>query len=359
MNSPSTRREFTAVLARGALAASLAPAAVRLSAAEPSAPAAPAPPPRPRAFTLPPVSQNVKLANVRMRDACVLADPTTQTYTIIASAFRGVRAYTSKDLLTWEGPHLIFSTPDDFWPGVEMRGIWAPELHRYKNNYYLFLTFDTATKLSEQWRNWLPRVRRASQVLVGDSALGPFKPFAARPTLPEDMMTLDGTLWVEDGVPYMVYCHEWVQIVNGTVEMIPLTDDLSATVGEPTRLFFGNDGPWTKRSDQYGCWVTDGPYLYTSKSGKLFMIWSSGGAHGYTTGVAISDSGKLKGPWRHQAEPLYANDGGHGMIFERFDGQLMLVLHSPNKTTERALFFELDDTGDTLRIVRPFPPPTP
>jgi hypothetical protein len=81
--------------------------------------------------------------------------------------------------------------------------------------------------------------------------------------------------------------------------MIRLADNLSSTVGEPTRLFFGNDGPWVKRSDQYGGWVTDGPYLYKSKSGKLFMIWSSGGATGYATGIAISDSGKLQGPWRH------------------------------------------------------------
>jgi hypothetical protein len=78
------------------------------------------------------------------------------------------------------------------------------------DKYYLFLTFDSATKFPEQWRNWLPRMRRGSQILVGASPLGPFAPFASRPTLPEDMMTLDGTLWVEDGVPYMVYCHEWV-----------------------------------------------------------------------------------------------------------------------------------------------------
>ncbi len=313
----------------------------------------PAPPPA--AQVLPPFSSDLKLADVRMRDACILPDPTTQTYTIIASAWRGVRAYTSKDLITWEGPHLIFQTPDNFWPGAEMRGIWAPELHRYKDKYYLFLTFDTATKLGEQWRNWLPRVRRGSQILVGDSPLGPFKPFENRPTPPEDMMTLDGTLWVEDGVPYMVFCHEWVQIVNGTVEMIQLKDDLSGTVGEPKRLFFGNDGPWTKRSDEFGCWVTDGPSLYQSKSGKLFMIWSSGSPTGYATGVAISDSGKLAGPWRQQAAPLYAEDGGHGFIFKRLDGQLMLVLHSPNKATERARLFELEDTGETLRIIRPFP----
>jgi arabinan endo-1,5-alpha-L-arabinosidase len=302
-----------------------------------------------------PVSQNVKLADVRMRDACILADTTTGTYTIIASAIRGVRAYTSKDLVAWEGPHMIFQTPENFWPQVEMRGIWAPELHRYREKYYLFLTFNTATQFPEQWRNWLPRVKRGSQVLVGDSPLGPFAPLADHSTLPEDMMTLDGTLWVEDGAPYMVFCHEWVQIVNGTVEMIRLTDDLSATIGEPKRLFFGNDAAWSRRSDQYGCWVTDGPSLHQSKSGKLFMIWSSGGKGGYTTGVAISDSGKLAGPWRQQAEPLFGEDGGHGFLFKRFDGQLMLVLHQPNKDTERARLFELEDTGETLRIVRAFP----
>jgi hypothetical protein len=28
-------------------------------------------------------------------------------------------------------------------------------------------------------------------------------------------MALDGTLWVEDGVPYMIFCHEWIQITDG------------------------------------------------------------------------------------------------------------------------------------------------
>ncbi len=67
--------------------------------------------------------------------------------------------------------------------------------------------------------------------------------------------------------------------------------------------------------------------------------------------------GKLRGPWVQQAKPLFAEDGGHGMIFKRFDGQLMLVLHQPNKVTERARLFELEDTGETLRIKRPFPAP--
>jgi len=39
----------------------------------------------------------------------------------------------------------------------------------------------------------------------------------------------------------MVYCHEWVQIKDGTVEMIQLKDDLSETVGDPIHLFDGSD----------------------------------------------------------------------------------------------------------------------
>ncbi len=308
----------------------------------------------------------IKLADVRMRDVFILADETTKTYYAVSSSFapsstfasgtegRGrpaVQAYTSKDLVTWDGPHIIFQTPADFWGNTNIQGIWAPELHRHKGKYYLFATFDTDSKLPEQWRNWLPRVKRGTQILVGDSPLGPFKPFKNHSTLPVDMMTLDGTLWIEDGVPYMVYCHEWVQIKDGTVEMIQLKDDLSETIGEPVHLFNGSDASWNRKSPQYSCWVTDGPYLYRSRTGKLIMIWSSFGTRGYTIGVAESTSGKLRGPWTQQAEPLVTDDRGHGMIFKRFDGQLMLVFHQPNKRPlERARFFELEDAGDTLRV---------
>lgn len=304
-----------------------------------------------------------KLADVRMRDVCILADEKTKTYYAISSGraaakegFRNaaVRAFKSKDLINWEGPHTIFQTPSDIWGDVNIIGIWAPEMQIYKGKYYLFLTFDTDAKLGEQWRDWLPRVRRASQILVADSPLGPFKPFSNKPTLPADMMTLDATLWVEDNVPYTVFAHEWVQIKDGTIEYVRLKDDLSEIVGEPKKLFDGSDAPWARKSPEWSCWVTDAPYLYKSKSGKLFMIWSSFSKTGYTTGVAVSESGKLAGHWKQKAEPLYADDGGHAMIFKRFDGQLMLVLHSPNKNTERAKMFEIEDTGETLRVVKPF-----
>ncbi len=294
--------------------------------------------------------ESTTLEKIRMRDPCILPDQKSQMYYLVGSTGRGVRVYSSKDLVQWTGPQIVFQVDDGFWGDIPINAIWAPEMHSYRGKYYLFLTFSTNHKLAEQWRNWLARVRRGSEILVAESPHGPFKPFPNHATLPADMMTLDGTLWVEDGVPYMVFCHEWVQITNGTIEYIRLKEDLSGTVGEPAVLFRGEEAPWSQMSKRHGSHVTDGPYLLQSKSGKLFMIWSSLGKQGYTTGVAISDSGKLAGPWRQQAEPLYANDGGHGMLFRTFQGELMLVLHQPNSKSETPRLFRVEDTGETLKI---------
>lgn len=71
-------------------------------------------------------------------------------------------------------------------------------------------------------------------------------------------------------------------------------------------------------------------------------------------GIAISPSGKLAGPWQQQEEPVYKDDGGHGMLFTTFDGRLMMVLHSPNNREARPRIFEMEDTGDTLKIAKEF-----
>lgn len=88
-----------------------------------------------------------KLADIRMRDVCILLDEKTGTYYAISSGraaakegFRisAVRAFTSKDLLNWEGPHTIFQTPADLWGDVNITSIWAPEMHFYKGNITFF-----------------------------------------------------------------------------------------------------------------------------------------------------------------------------------------------------------------------------
>ena len=78
---------------------------------------------------------------------------------------------------------------------------------------------------------------------------------------------------------------------------------------------------------------------------------------GYMVGIAESTSGKLAGPWIHQPEAMFSEGGGHPMLFRTFDGKLMMTLHSPNSgPNQRIHFFEMEDTGETLRIARRFTP---
>ena len=321
------------------------------------------------------------LADLRLRDPCILPDPETQTYYLVtplhpseAQPRPRVGVYTSTDLETWHGPFTVFEAPDDFWirPSPDApwprAPIWAPEMHAYGGKFYLFLTFNTEIPLPDASppaaataeeaasgaaspKAWPPLVMRGSQVLVSDSPVGPFRAFHNHAHTPADQMTLDGTLWVEDGVPYMVYCHEWVQLGDGTIEAIRLTDDLSATVGEPVTLFKGSDVRWARPDqDRY---VTDAPFLYRTRTGRLLMLWSSFGWLGYMSLIAASESGTLRGPWIQLMRPLFTDDGGHAMVFRAFDGRLMAVLHQLNRAPrEHALLFELDDTGETLEIVR-------
>jgi beta-glucosidase len=299
-------------------------------------------------------TQACTLAELRNRDPYILADAVAQTYYLVAAlrpntsrSRHGVGVYTSKDLATWQGPFTVFETPSDFWA---QGPIWAPEMHAYEGRYYLFLTFSTDVPLAEAKPDRSPLVKRGTQILVSDTPLGPFVPFHNRPHTPEDRMALDGTLWVEEGVPYMVYCHEWVQVGDGTIDCVRLRDDLSQTVGDAFTLFRGSDAPRTRPGQDR--FVTDGPFLHRTRTGKLLMLWSTFGWRGYTTLVATSESGTIFGPWRQLPRPLFAEDGGHAMIFHTFDGVPMLALHHPNRSPcERTLLFELEDGGDSIALI--------
>jgi len=168
-------------------------------------------------------------------------------------------------------------------------------------------------------------------------------------------MTLDGTLYVDpQGRPWMVYAHEWLQKIDGTMEAVPLKPDLSKSDGPPVHLFKASDAPWLNTSvtpdTRELTYVSDGPELYRTSQGKLFMLWSSYEKGSYVQTVARSKSGDLTGPWE-QLDPLVKNDSGHGMLFHTFDGQLMMVLHRPFKNA-RGKLYEMADRGDRLEVVR-------
>jgi len=159
----------------------------------------------------------VKLGTIRLRDGRILPEQASKTCCTVGPGARSVRVYTSEDLVGWQKPQTIFRPPADIWGDIPVGGIWAPEMHADYGRYYLFLTFDTRHQLPEQWRNWRPRVMRASTIPAPASPMGPFTTFTNHSTPPAGMMTLDGTLRVEAGVPHRVFSHQWVQITRGSL----------------------------------------------------------------------------------------------------------------------------------------------
>ena len=130
-----------------------------------------------------------------------------------------------------------------------------------------------------------------------------------------------------------------------------MTKDWTARQGESIQLFKASEAPWV-RSIGGNNYVTDGPFLYRTKDGKLLMIWSSFRKGGdYAVGVAESESETVKGPWRHSTEPLFPDNGGHGMIFRDFSGNLLLSLHQPNYgTSERLHLLKLKEENGRLVV---------
>ena len=239
----------------------------------------------------------------------------------------GFDVYVSRDMEEWDGPFVCFHNDGSFWAD---RNYWAPEVYFYQGAFYMFASFKN------------PDVRRGTAVLKAESPLGPFVPHSDGCVTPRDWECLDGTLYVDKaGKPWMVFCHEWVQAGDGEVDAIPLTDDLSAPAGEPRLLFRASEAPWCKvmhhSSGVDGC-VTDGPFFWRTEDGTLLCLWASFSAGGYTEGVAVSSNGEIDGTFT-QVEPLFMDDGGHGMVFRALDGQLYLTLHSPNAHLEERPFF--------------------
>lgn len=306
-------------------------------------------------------SQNTnKLSDLRIRDPYIVADENTNTYYLYGQTgnrlskdtIKGVEVYKSKDLVNWSGPKTVYKSAPNHW-AKDM--IWAPEVHLYKGKYYLFVTLTNATPLKPKEENKPPLLRRGTQIFVSDSPEGPFEAFFNEPTTPYDWMSLDGTLWVENDTPYMIFCHEWAQIVDGTMELVELENNLSKPVEKPETLFKATDASWVKSLSvtgyKYNGYVTDGCFVYKTKTDNLIMIWSSFTEKGYALGQLISDSGSIKGPWRHIDELIFEDEGGHGMIFTDFEGNLRIILHQPNSSpNERPRLFELEDLGDKLRL---------
>lgn len=284
-----------------------------------------------------------KTADGRVRDPYVLVyEGKYYLYATLLTG-EGYGCVVSEDLENWSAPIQVF-TP---YEGFDGDGCyWAPECHYYNGSFYLFATYHS--KVTGY---------RGTAVFKSDSPTGPFEMISDGHVTPKNRDCIDGTLYVDsDGQPWMVYVNEWTTCKDEIGEMAAakLSDDLTEFVSEPVVLFGAKDPIWTNGS------VTDGPFMYRTSTGNLIMLWSNVCDSRYSVGVAYPDNDEIDGNWKQQIYTLYTNDivndydGGHPMIFTDLEGNLTMLIHSPNsgdgEVYETATFLKIEDIGYTVVV---------
>ena len=302
-----------------------------------------------------PEIRTVSLDAISMSDPYIYPDVNTHTYYLTGT---GGGLYKSKDLKMWTGPYSIIDLTGTWMDGLFVA---AAEIHRIGNKYYYAGTWSDHSTLIEAVPRRYNVPRNQTQLLAADSPEGPFKPLVADGQFclgPEDWDIIDGTLYEENGTVYLVFVHEWTQLIDGTMAFMPLSKDLTHRTAEPTTIFRASEASWSKEMNSIGeatfgmkmpGWVTDGPQMFRTKTGKLGMLWSTWGAHRYLQGVAYSESGTIQGPWIQAEKPLKDDNSGHGMIFTAFEGKRLLIIHHAEEQGPRKpLLYEIDDSGDKV-----------
>ena len=124
----------------------------------------------------------------------------------------GLDVYVSDDLENWSEPKEIFTRTADFWAD---RHYWAPEVYAYNGAFYMFASFKSADRC------------RGTMILKADKPDGKFTVHSEGTITPPDWESLDGTLYIsKSGKPYMIFCHEWVQVNDGEMCAIEMSADL-------------------------------------------------------------------------------------------------------------------------------------
>ncbi len=291
--------------------------------------------------------RTLKLNDIHLRDPFVLNAGDryylygTRGATVWTEA-DGFDCYESADLVSWSGPVEVFHRDEDFWAD---RSFWAPECYQYAGGYYLFTTLGAGDG------------RLGVQILRADDPLGPFRLHSDGPVTPKDWECLDGTLFVDEGgTPHLLFSCSFHHASEGLMCAVELAPDLKTARGQVQVLFRAADAPWAKpfpHAKEFGIdgdvYLSDGPFVYRTRSGQLLLLWSSFGPSGYAVGIARSATGGLAGPWTHEEQPLFDGDGGHSMVFTSREGRLLLALHTPNAPgQERPVLVELAEKEDGL-----------
>lgn len=293
----------------------------------------------------------LKRSDIRVRDPFILSDQGIY-YLYATSGEKTLSYYTSSDLENWESGGIAFEIPADSWA---LKDVWAAEVHVYRNQFYLFVSLLGKHGL------------RGTQIAVSDQPSGPFVPLENRPVTPMEQSCIDGTLFVHQGIPYILYSRDWPDhyvaekgSFVGQICLAQLSDDLHRILGQPLVLFDSDEAPISKSTPDHRIlennevirYGSDAPFVQTLSDGRLLLTWSPYLNGNYVVLGAVSETGDIHGPWVHLPQPIFDRNGGHAMFFRDLNSRLLMCLHAPEaKMLERTCLFEMSEQNGILTVI--------
>lgn len=233
----------------------------------------------------------------------------------------GFQLLTSTDLVNWKQEGGV-GKPE--WSNAQL---WAPEVHKYKGDFYLFYSaLDPASR------------KRDLAVAKGPSPKGPFK-LVSKLVLGTKVNSggsedgaIDATFYVDEGRPYMLYIREAQPRCIAIAELAP---DLSRIVGEETVLIRPD------RPVERG--ILDAPTL-VKRDDTYWLLFSTGWFQSWKKDacyqVYAASSKSLKGPYLKQDQPvLTTKEGetispGHQCVIQLKSGEWWIGYHGWNNEGE-------------------------
>ena len=200
--------------------------------------------------------------------------------------------------------------------------IWAPEIHKYKDKYYLIVSVFKEEK------------GRGSIILTCEKLTGPYRLLTGEYITPKGWWCLDATLFVDNGKPYLYFSNEWIKTVNldgdGSLFVVQLSDDLTKIFGEPKKIISGKNCGFatelTYEPTGVKGYVAEGPFVKRAND-KIELYWSTLTVEGYCVVKSLSD--QVMGEYTFD-KFIFEKDGGHAMVFHGLDNKEYITFHQPN-----------------------------
>ena len=231
-------------------------------------------------------------------------------YLYATGSAEGYRVQRSTDLVNWTDVGVAAAYGSLY--GIT-KNYWAPDVEYIDGKFYMVVSCNETLGLA-----------------VSDSPTGPFVATTAEPLYRK---SIDGHIFVDDDGRIYLYFVSW----RGSYGIygVELDRETMAPIASSERMIIRPTEDWEKHQGN----VTEGPYML-KHNGIYYMTYS--GSHyqsqKYAVGYAVSDS-PLGTYEKYALNPIMIGTGyiagvGHHCIVTKPDGEMMIVYHCHNSTSQ-------------------------